>query len=231
MGFSPDMNSPVTGAPYSAVQVTQFTQKLADGNTIQHSEQANMYRDTQGRVRIEHNFSGRGPGGGQSPSTVISIFDPVAGYNYMLQPNSQKAVQSEARMRPAPPPSSDARPGHRQPKADASAQRQVENLGTQTINGVLATGARTTQTIPAGAIGNAQQIQAVREVWISQDLKVPVMIKTSDPRFGETTMQLTRIVQTNPDASLFQVPAGYTIESAPPRPAGRMWAPNKGSNR
>ena len=230
MGFGPDMNAPVAGAPYSAVQVTQFTQRLADGNAIQHSEQANIFRDTQGRVRIEHNFSGRAAAGGKAPSTVVSIFDPVAGYSYMLQPNSQKAVQSVVRTRPAGDPTGRGpRPGRRSsPDAQPA---QTDNLGTQTINGVLATGTRTTQTIPSGAIGNAQQIQIVREVWISQDLKVPVMIKTSDPRFGETTMQLTHVVQANPDAALFQVPAGYTIESAPARPGGRPWPPDKRPNR
>ena len=108
----------------------------------------------------------------------------------------------------------------------------TENLGTQTINGVVATGTRTTQTIPVGAIGNLQQIQIVREVWISQDLKVPVMIKTSDPRFGDTVMQLANIVQANPDASLFQVPAGYTVENAPDRFGGHgAWPQSKGPAR
>ena len=105
---------------------------------------------------------------------------------------------------------------------------QTENLGVQTINGVAATGTRTTQSIPAGAIGNTQPIQIVREVWMSQDLKIPIMIKTSDPRFGETVMQLTNITQTNPDAALFQVPTGYTLQTAPGRSSGHM-RPGAGS--
>jgi hypothetical protein len=93
------------------------------------------------------------------------------------------------------------------------AQRQTENLGTQVVNGVSATGTRTTETITAGAIGNQQPIQIVRETWVSVDLKVPVQIKTSDPRFGNMVMQLTNIVQGEPDASLFQVPSSYTIKT------------------
>jgi hypothetical protein len=38
-----------------------------------------------------------------------------------------------------------------------------------------------------------------------------VMTKTSDPRSGEATMKLTNISRTEPDASLFQPPAGYEI--------------------
>ena len=43
------------------------------------------------------------------------------------------------------------------------------------------------------------------------DLKVPVMVKTTDPRFGTSQTQLTNIVRAEPDPSLFQVPAGYTV--------------------
>ena len=102
------------------------------------------------------------------------------------------------------------RPHGRGPGPDAENAAQ-EELGTQTINGLAATGKRTTRTIPAGAFGNAQPIQIVREVWVSTDLKVPLTIKSSDPRFGTTVTQLTNVVQGEPDAALFQVPAGYTV--------------------
>ncbi len=46
---------------------------------------------------------------------------------------------------------------------------------------------------------------------MSTALKVPVLIKTTDPRFGNTTMQLTNVVQAEPDPTLFQVPPDYTV--------------------
>jgi len=81
------------------------------------------------------------------------------------------------------------------------------------VNGVLATGTQVTETIPAGAFGNAQPIQVVRITWISTELKIPVEVKTSDPRFGTRDMELTSIVQAEPAASLFVVPSGYTIKT------------------
>jgi len=102
----------------------------------------------------------------------------------------------------------------------SGAQVQTEDLGTQAVNGVSVTGTRTTETIPAGAIGNQQPIAIVREHWVSTDLKVPVLIKSTDPRFGSTVMQLTNIVQVEPDIALFQVPPGYTTV-APPAGPGR----------
>ncbi len=104
----------------------------------------------------------------------------------------------------------------------------TENLGTQTINGVTATGTRITHTIPAGAEGNSLPIQIVRETWISDELKVPVLIKHSDPRTGTTTTQLTNIVRAEPDATLFTAPAGYTVQQGGPGP-GR--GPGRGPAR
>jgi hypothetical protein len=89
-----------------------------------------------------------------------------------------------------------------------------EDLGTQVVEGLVATGTRTTTTIAAGAIGNEQPILIVSEQWFSPDLKVLVMTKHSDPRSGETIYRLTNIAQTEPARSLFEVPADYTVKDA-----------------
>jgi hypothetical protein len=85
------------------------------------------------------------------------------------------------------------------------------------VNGETAAGTRITHTIPAGAEGNARQIQSVHETWLSPDLKVPVMTKTTDPRHGTTVTQLSNITRAEPDSTLFQIPAGYTVRTGPGR--------------
>ena len=87
-----------------------------------------------------------------------------------------------------------------------------EQLGTQTIEGVVAEGTRVTFTIAAGKIGNERPIVTVNERWYSPELQTVVMTKNSDPRMGETTFRLTNIDRSEPDPSLFQVPADYTVE-------------------
>jgi hypothetical protein len=220
MSVGPGSKTPVLGAPYSAVQTTQMQQTLAGGNLISRQEQSKVYRDSQGRVRMEHTRSGPAASSGQ-PETVIAIFDPVAGYSYVLNPSSMTAIKMSVPQHNGPPNGPGTHPrGH---FGGVGAQVQTDSLGTQTVNGVSATGTRRTETIPAGAIGNQQPIQIVRETWISTDLKVPVMIKSSDPRFGDMVMQLTNIAQSEPDASLFQIPNGYTIKDKPAGPqAGGM---------
>jgi hypothetical protein len=88
-----------------------------------------------------------------------------------------------------------------------------EELGEQTIEGILATGTRTTSTIPAGVLDNEQPIRIVSEEWFSSELQVLVMTKHSDPRVGETTYRLVNISRTEPAKSLFELPAGYTIKA------------------
>jgi hypothetical protein len=202
MGAFGGARTQVTGAPYSGVQNTQVQQDLAGGNEISRQNQSKVWRDGQGRVRIERSTT--------NPSTnvtrtFVSIFDPVAGFSYMLNADAKTAVKMPT------PPQNGAGPQGRRMHKPQGAQVQTEDLGTQVINGLAATGTRTTETIPAGAIGNQQAIQIVRETWISTVLKVPVQIKTSDPRFGNTTMQLTNVTQAEPDPALFQIPADYTV--------------------
>ena len=94
-------------------------------------------------------------------------------------------------------------------------QVSTEDLGSQTMEGVLVKGTRTTHTIPAGQIGNEAPITIVSEVWTSSDLKTVVYSKRSDPRIGEQTFRLTNIVRAEPNPSLFTVPADFRIVDDP----------------
>jgi hypothetical protein len=226
----PEMGRTVTGAPYSAVEVRTEQQVLAGGNTIQHQTQTTINRDSQGRVRTETEFTPPG----QTPVKRISIHDPVAGVVHELDPTTKVAREMPTRgpgVRPGPGNPNTAprnangpgpRPNAVNPRNPNGATRPVdpnvktEDLGSQSIGGVLATGTRTTRTIPAGAIGNAQPLETIHERWVSADLKVPIMVKTTDPRFGTTVTQLTNINRAEPDASLFTVPPDYTVTKGGP---------------
>jgi hypothetical protein len=89
-----------------------------------------------------------------------------------------------------------------------------EDLGQQNIEGVTATGTRSTTEIPAGAIGNEQPLKIVSEQWYSPELQVLVLTKHSDPRSGETTYRLTGIVRAEPARSLFELPPDYTLKES-----------------
>ncbi len=99
----------------------------------------------------------------------------------------------------------------------SSSQREGKSvsLGSKVIDGISTEGTKITTVIPAGQIGNQGPLEIVSEKWYSPELHVNVMTSFSDPRFGTTVYRLTNINRAEPDASLFQVPAGYKVEDAP----------------
>jgi hypothetical protein len=220
--FSFNSGKPVTGAPYSAEQVTEHVQTLPDGNRIVNTTTTKIYRDSQGRTRTETTLPSFA--GGPTPPVLVTIGDPVAGVTYMLNSDNKTAQKltikqpldmAKQKALPPPPPLP-AGPGMSPivintqigfPKGDV----KTEDLGTHDVNGILATGTRITETIPAGAIGNELPIQTVSERWFSPDLQVLVKSVHTDPRMGQTTETLNNLNRSEPDASLFRVPADYTV--------------------
>jgi hypothetical protein len=215
-GMAPGMGRTVTGAPYSGQEITEETQTLANGNVITRKVQVNVYRDSSGRVRTERTVPAGHPAPGQTAAqtgtrTIVTIHDPVAGVSSALDATAKTARQvSIANFRGGNPAFQGGR-GRGANGTSSDPNVVSETLPMQTINGVQATGTRVTRTIPAGQIGNAQPIQIVTETWHSPDLKVPVMVKTSDPRSGTRVTQLTNITRSEPDPSLFQIPSDYTV--------------------
>jgi hypothetical protein len=151
---------------------------------------------------------------GQTHSFIV-IQDPVAGTAYTLEPDQKTAVKM-----PTPPNGKGGPKGefgyHVWQKGAANTNTKTENLGTQTLNGVDAEGTRYTRTIAAGEIGNEKPITIVSERWYSPDLQIVVKSTRSDPRFGETTYNLTNVQRQEPAASLFTVPSDYTVKEGGP---------------
>lgn len=83
----------VKGAPYSAQEVTETRQTLADGNRIVQRSTALVYRDSEGRVRRERSLTAAGPWTAESGEEVrvITILDPAAGVTYLLDPKTKTA--------------------------------------------------------------------------------------------------------------------------------------------
>jgi hypothetical protein len=208
----------VTGAPFSAVAVSVSTQTLSDGNQITRKTQTNLFRDSQGRFRKEVNFSAIGTvaEAGQ-PRTFIVIHDPVAQVGYALQPDQKVAHKMPfAGNKRASNPNAESRFESRMQKELANGTLKKEDLGTQTINGVVATGTRYTHTIAAGQIGNEKPISVVSEQWYSTELQMVVKSTRTDPRSGTTTYTVTSIQRSEPAASLFAVPSDYSVTEGGP---------------
>ena len=241
----------VKGAPYSATAITESIQTLGDGNQIIQRNEAAYYRDREGRIRIDQTLKSIGKWTvAGDPARIITIWDPVAGHSYSLNPREQTALidpngplKKFALLRspnkpPLPPDISDhpkpKGPSVNKPKSDpvttdSPDRRKKESLGTKTIEGVSADGTRTTRIIPAGEIGNVRPIEIVDESWYSPELQMLLLTRHKDPRSGEANYRLTNIKRIDPEPALFEIPGGYrTLDKTTPRsPSQPPRAPNK----
>lgn len=98
----------------------------------------------------------------------------------------------------------------------SKAEVHNETLEPRDIEGLRAEGTRTTMVIPAGTMGNTLAIEVINERWFSPDLKIVLLTRRYDPRFGETVYRLTNIVRAEPAEELFKVPADFKIEDMSP---------------
>jgi hypothetical protein len=234
----------VTAAPYTATATTETTQVLADGNRIVNKTSSFVARDSQGRTRRETDLHRIGTLPIDSPKTYF-INDPTTHTQYILTSGGEatKVIRSESTWKESPQ-IIDIRNRHEQrikekvivnvggvhedqQSKESNEQVKHEDLGTQTIEGVSAQGKRETVTIPAGQIGNERPIEIVTETWFSPDLHTMVLRKHSDPRMGESTYRLTDIKRNEPDASLFQPPAGAKLNVEPLIELHRKAGPSK----
>jgi hypothetical protein len=203
---------------------------MADGTDKRQTfQKATLYRDLEGRTRTETTITLKRGTADPSLSSFVEIIDPVAGYRYMLDPQKETASRSlwpPTRQQAdgvGSTATSSSVSGNEQTADKAPVSRVSTNysfttapetthqsLGTQMIEGITTEGALTTTTYPSGFMGSEMPVTATWEHWISPELKIVVLAKTSDSRYGETTVRLTGILRNEPDQSLFQVPAGYS---------------------
>jgi len=235
------LESAIKGAPYSAEILVESNQALVDGNRISRKSTGKVFRDSEGRTRREEERrNGEVSISIVDPVAGVSyMLDPVnriawksstrVGGSIMNKVEAARLEERRAedrrkeeieraaaggapegepgvpRMRTAmPPPPPPPPPPEREVKTEGPLERR-------TMEGIAVEGRKNTSTIPAGQIGNEQPITIVSEEWRSPELKVLVMTHHSDPRMGESSYRLTNIIRGEPDPSLFQVPAGYTV--------------------
>ena len=243
--FDKGASTPVQGAPYSATITNESVQTLADGNRIVQTSSGSTARDAQGRTRQETALPPIGNLSAANAPRLVFIHDAVAQTSYTLNLTDKTAQKLSVFSTSGPPPVGGPNvafmrmesggvttagpvpgPGALPPLpmtlqgtliANDQSKVSTEDLGSQTMEGIIVNGVRTTRTIPAGEIGNERPITVVTEVWTSPDLKTVVYSKRSDPRMGEQTYQLTNIVRAEPDASLFTVPGDFKIVEGPQR--------------
>lgn len=198
----------VKGAPFSAVGTTETTQILSDGSRVVHKIVENIYRDSEGRTRVEIRKD-KNPG---VPLLFFQIYDVVAGTTYFINQRDRQAVVFKSSNLIVPQqPKTNMPPASPSDDITRIAGETVEPLGTQVIEGLKVEGVRAMTTIPASQMRNNQPGKVIYERWYSRELGGDILIKCTDPRFGEAVFRVTNIDRSEPAHELFVVPTDYKV--------------------
>jgi hypothetical protein len=198
----------VTGKPYSLASKTSKSTRLADGTWTTTVLEERKMRDSEGRERTE---TTNGSGG----ATAVSLTDPTTQTIVSLFLFNKTAILTHISLPKPPTPEQEARSA--EIRAKAAEYRAVHPSGdttalpTRTISGVFAEGKRRIITLHAATLSNGDPVRVVEETWTSPDLGIPLASTSDDPRGQKIAMTVTDLQRTEPDPSLFRIPADYQI--------------------
>lgn len=213
------VSRPSGGFPFSGTETIRHARQ-SNGESLVTETKRRIFRDAQGRTRVEIPFPMRSSRLELQQTRMVSIVqitDPVARVVYTLEPWSRTAHRSVLKVITAPP--SDAAPTDEQVVNVAGRPMRIdgaikpgtnnvvfEKLGRKMFEGKWAEGLR--WTVRPAIESNS--LQPSTEVWTLLDSSIVVQTINTLP-FGETTTSLQQIDTANPDASLFKVPSDYAI--------------------
>jgi hypothetical protein len=198
---------PLPGAPFTATVTTEWKRSLDDGSTVTIGNHRTIARDNSGRVFEERR--NLYPSGDPRENDInrLEFDDPRAHTQTTCWPSGH-VCQITGYFRDAfTPPAVPAGPL----EGGKAFLTRIE-LGHDSVAGVDAIGTRETTQIEAGAFGNDRAVNVVKEFWYSPQLEVNLIEKRQDPRYGSQTFTVSPISLGEPDAKLFDIPAGFRIE-------------------
>jgi hypothetical protein len=206
--------TPVAGQPLSATVTIEVKRELKDGSVWQRTATSLIARDSQGRIHNEaHEFVSLGQDR-KSALMSVHIYDPQTRLNTFLNPYTHIARQRTLSREPATvPPANWAQMDQR---FRPSTNVQLEDLGTQTIDGFYVHGYRRTNTYDANSTGTGRSVVVVDEYWYAEDIRLNLLEKHNDPRKGDFTTTVTQVTRAEPAGELFVVPTGYKVVDVAP---------------
>jgi hypothetical protein len=210
--------TPIPDAPFSAVIQVQRTIVFPDGGGNSLKTTRGIGRDSRGRIYNESRMLL--PLANTAPPQLLGIhlYDPQTRISTRLDPHTRTYWTGTVNRPPETmPPALLASPaGTNLPQNHFVKE---EDLGVHEIDGVSAHGVRETQTISAESSGTGKEVVISDEYWYSQDLRINLSIKHSDPRTGSVAMTVTQIARTDPDPSRFAIPEDYKPAGQPQQAA------------
>lgn len=215
----------IVGEPFSGVRTWQGARSFVDGNRIDRGTTERLYRDGQGRTRVEREVPPEVLANRPQMEPVrIAINDPVSGDRIELHQRTKTAIILRGRSTPASlppksvPPVSVVFAGHYYGGSDPGWSKPV-SLGEKSFDGLRAIGQRSQYTLPVGTIGNEKPIVLTVDQWFSPELSLIVSRTGKSSLGGEFENTVENVVHGEPDPALFLIPSDYSRVEVPQRQA------------
>jgi hypothetical protein len=205
------------GIPFTAAVDVENRTLSPKGAVIIHRLTGKIARDSRGSLRtvVDLNVIGRPYDPIQvtmhiydaQRKTVLTLF-PAAGfaYRWSAEAEPQSARHPEPRLKQIPV-IKFAGPKPEIPRSE------IEDLGTESLEGQLLRHGRETTSIPAAFVRNKKSFTTIMDYWYAQDLQAFVLIRRLGPNHSAQTVKLRNIRRVNPPYSLFLIPEDYRVET------------------
>jgi len=226
----------VTGKPFQA-KFTITRVEMLPNNTITNTVTGIVARDGDGSTYRDVTLPAIGPWASSGkPQEFVYIKNVTKLTDFIV--DVSKGTYREFSSRPPHSAGGDHDPGwgpHPGSKGGGPGNESVTDNGSATYSDP-GTGTsykvddrKVTRTIPAGQIGNQNDLVITSERWYSADLDLVLQETRSDPRFGNSTYQVSNIgppsVSFVPDPSLKLVQVGKFGRDGGPRGLGKQPPP------
>lgn len=200
----------VTGKPVQASFTITRTESMP-GNTITNTTTGTYARGADGSTYRDVKLAAIGPWAASGKAQEFAYIRNVTKATQSIVNVTKGTYQAFAiHVRTAPQGTTKTRPTRPASPNETVTDNPNGTYTDPATNSVYpADDRKTTRTIPAGAIGNANAIVVTSERWYSPALDLVLEETRSDPRFGTTTYQLTNIGQ-SPSAALFTPDPSFT---------------------
>jgi hypothetical protein len=201
--------TPIPNAPFSAVVNVERSMVRRNGSVDLLKTIREIGRDSRGRIHNEARELLKASSNKTPQLLRIHLYDPQTRSSTQIIPGKKIFWNITVNHPPATVPPNlvySSPPGSSAPQNDFTKE---DDLGVRDIDGVSTHGVRETQTIPPDFSGTGKEIQIIDEYWYSEDLRINLIVKHSDPRTGTLTLTVGQITRAEPDPALFEIPEGY----------------------
>jgi len=192
---------PIPGAPFTAKVVVTFHKPLVGGGVISKKYYTLVARDSQGRVRRETRQFVPLESSAEPPLRSFTFLDPVSSTRTTCTKAWMTCATSAFEANLA--------------LTEIAANRgnaNGESLGQRTIEGLPVTGTRQTVSNVSGPSGSNRLAVSQTDAWYSPDLRMDLSVIRTDPQSGVVSLDVTELVQGEPDSMWFAIPSEYTVK-------------------